>query len=158
MIGTHDSFISRLKKEVPALIILKCICHSSALIASKACSKLPDSCENLLHAIATYISGSAKRSAILREFQEFFGVESRKILKLSNTRWLMLHKCVTRLLDNWEVLKHYFHLEIIENKGKSAQFIFDNLNNDKIKAYLLFLKYSLNFLNSFNALFQSRKT
>jgi len=119
---------------------------------------LPDSCENLLHAIATYISGSAKRSAILREFQEFFGVESRKIFKLSNTRWLISQKCVTRLLDNWKILKHYFHLEIIENKGKLAQFIFDNLNNDKIKAYLLFLKYSLNFLNLFNALFQSRKT
>jgi len=96
MIGTHNFFISRLKKEVPALIILKCICDSSALIASKACSKLPDLCKNLLHAIVTYISGSAKRSAILREFQEFFGVESRKILKLSNTRWLILQKCVTR--------------------------------------------------------------
>jgi len=77
---------------------------------------------------------------------------------LSSTRWLALQKCITKFLDNWEVLKHYFHLEIIENKGKSAQFIFNNLNEDKIKAYLLFLKYSLNFLNPFNALFQSRNT
>ncbi|XP_032688991.1 uncharacterized protein LOC116852590 [Odontomachus brunneus] len=43
MIGDNNSFKSRLKKEVPALIVLKCICHSSALIASKACAKLPDS-------------------------------------------------------------------------------------------------------------------
>ncbi|KYN14691.1 hypothetical protein ALC57_13105 [Trachymyrmex cornetzi] len=94
MIGVRDSFATRLKKEVPALVVLNCICHSSALIASKACSKLPDACENVLHAVATYFSISAKRSAILCEFQNFFGVESRKILKLSGTRWLVLQKCV----------------------------------------------------------------
>jgi len=100
MIGVKNSFVSKLKKEVPGLIVLKCICHSSALISSKACTKLPASCENVLHAVATYFSGSAKRSAILSKFQNFFGVESRKILKLSGTRWLVLQKCVTRFLDN----------------------------------------------------------
>ncbi|RLU25331.1 hypothetical protein DMN91_001487 [Ooceraea biroi] len=157
MIGEHNSFMSRLRKEVPALIVLKCICHSSALIASKACSKLPDSCDNLLHAVATYFSGSAKRSAILCEFQTFFDVESRKILKLSNTRWLVLQKCVTRLLENWDVLKHYFYLETIENNNNSAVTISNTLNDNAIKAYMLFLKYSLNFLNDFNALFQGRQ-
>ncbi|XP_024872448.1 uncharacterized protein LOC112455009 [Temnothorax curvispinosus] len=156
MIGVRDSFASRLKKEVPALVVLNCICHSSALISSKACSKLPDSCEDVLHAVATYFSTSAKRSAILCDFQSFFGVESRKILKLSGTRWLVLQKCVTRLLDNWEVLKHYFHLETIESKNKSAITIFNTLNDNKIKAYMLFLKYCLKFFNQFNAFFQGR--
>ncbi|EZA55675.1 hypothetical protein X777_04184 [Ooceraea biroi] len=70
---------------------------------------------------------------------------------------LVLRKCVTRLLDNWEVLKHYFHLENIENKNNSAITIFNILNDNKIKAYMLFLKYSLHFFNEFNALFQGRK-
>ena len=43
MTGVRDSFVSRLKKQAPCLIVLNCICHSSALIASKACTKLPDS-------------------------------------------------------------------------------------------------------------------
>lgn len=64
----------------------------------------------------SYISGSAKRSAILREFQEFFDVKKNKLLKLSNTRWLVLHKCVIRLLENWEVLKSYFVLAVVEDK------------------------------------------
>jgi len=123
MIGIRDSFVTRLKKKVPGLIVLKCICHSSAIVASKACLKLPDACENLLHAIVTYISCSPKRSAVLCEFQEFFGVESRKILKLSSTRWLILQKCVARLLENWEVLKHYFSLEVLEKKSNSAESI-----------------------------------
>jgi len=72
------------------------------------------------------------------------------------TRWLCLHKCVIRLLDNWEVLKSYFILATIEDKVKSAELILEYLNDDSIKAYMLFLKYSLNFFNNFNALFQSR--
>lgn len=157
MIGIRNSFVSRLKKEVPALITLKCICHTSALISNKACSKLPDSCENLLHSITTYVSGSAKRSANLREFQQFFNVETHKILKLSSTRWLSLEQCVVRLLNNWEVLQHFFLLEVTEIKNKSAEIIFDSLNNNVIKAYFLFLKYSLHFFNNFNTLYQSRK-
>lgn len=65
MIGRHNSFMSRLKLEIPGLIILNCICHSSALIASKACEKLSESCEILIRGVSTYISGSAKRCAIL---------------------------------------------------------------------------------------------
>lgn len=72
-------------------------------------------------------------------------LRNKKILKLSATRWLVLHKCVVRLLDNWEVLKHYFVLAVHEDKLKSAEIILTNLNDNVIKAYLLFLKYSLQF-------------
>ena len=64
--------MSHLKLEVPELVTLNCICHSAALIASKACDQLPSSCETLIKGVATYISGSSKRCAILREFQDFF--------------------------------------------------------------------------------------
>lgn len=147
MIGCNNSFMSYLKVEVPELVMLNCICHSSALIASKACDKLPSSCENLIRGVATYISGSAKRCTVLGEFQDFFEVERRKILKLSETRWLCLHKCVTRLLDNWEVLKNYFILATVEDKVKSAELILEYLLNDSIKAYILFFKYSLIFFS-----------
>lgn len=149
--------MSRLKSEVPNLTTINCICHLSAIVASKACEQLSESCENLIRGIATYISGSPKRSTILTEFQEFFGVEKNKILKLCNTRWFVLHKCVIRILDNWDVLKHFFILAVNEDKLRSAEIILEQLNNNSIKAYLLFLKYVLNFLNNFNALFQSRK-
>jgi len=75
IIGCNNSFIFHLKLEIPELITLNCICHSSAIVASKACEKLPSSCENLIRGVATYISGSAKRSAILKEFQDFFNID-----------------------------------------------------------------------------------
>lgn len=156
MVGSKNSFMTHLKTEVPELITINCICHSSALIASKACEKLPSSCENLIRGVATYISGSAKRCAILGEFQDFFNGQRNKILKLSETRWLSLEKCVVRLLDNWEILKNYFMLATVEDKLKSAEIILEHLNDIFIKAYLLFLKFALNFFNNFNVLFQSR--
>jgi len=158
MTGCNNLFFSRLQLETSGVVLLNCICHSSAIIASRACEKLPDSCENLVRGIATYISGSAKRCAILTEFQEFFQVERQKILRLCNTRWLVLQNCVIRILDQWEVLKTYFILATIEDKSKSAEVILTQLNDNVIKSYLLFLKYSLNYFNKFNALFQSRKT
>lgn len=157
MPGIGDCFISKLKKEVPALVVLKCMCHSSTLIASKACAQLPESCEKLLHSVATYFHEGAKRSTILREFQELFEVESRKILKLSGTRCLILQKCVAKLLDNWDVLKHYFYLETVKNNNNSAAAISNSLNDCKIKAFMLFLKYSLSSFNDFNTLFQGNK-
>lgn len=139
IIRIQNSSVIRFTKEVSALITLKCICHSSALIASKACSKLLASCENLLHAVATYISCSPKRSSNLCESQEFFGVESRKILKLSDTRWLILQKCVARLLENWEVLKHYSLIETMESKNKIVEPIFNSLNDNEINISFIFL-------------------
>jgi len=46
MIGRTNSFYSHLKSENPNLILLNCICHSSAIIASKSCEKLPKNCEH----------------------------------------------------------------------------------------------------------------
>ncbi|KAL0104015.1 hypothetical protein PUN28_016999 [Cardiocondyla obscurior] len=138
MTECNNSFAQYLKSEVPLLITLNCICHSSALVASKACKQLPSTCENLIRNIHSYISGSSKRCAILREFEEFFNVESNKLLKLCNTRWLILQKCVARILENWEILKNYFIVAVVEDKLQTAEIILDNLNNNKIKAYFLF--------------------
>lgn len=59
MTGCNNSFTTYLKLEVPDLITLNCICHSSALIANKV-----------------------KRCAILVEFQDFFEVERNKIKEI----------------------------------------------------------------------------
>jgi len=59
MTGKNNSFVFRLKSEVPNLILIKCICHSPTLVASKACKKLPRSAEEIIRSISTYVSGSA---------------------------------------------------------------------------------------------------
>jgi len=80
MIGNKNSFFSHLKSELPKLILMQCICHSAALAASKATQQLPRSPEDLLRLVSSYVSGSAKRTAILLEIQEFFDGHKKKIL------------------------------------------------------------------------------
>ncbi|KAK0157056.1 hypothetical protein PV328_011951, partial [Microctonus aethiopoides] len=46
----------------------------------------------------------------------------------------------------------------IEQKTKSAIDIYDGFTNDEFRSYLLFLEFSLDIFNKFNALFQSRET
>lgn len=157
MVGIHNSFTSKLKIFCPNIFVMKCICHSSALVASYACREIPKECEELLRVISSYVSESAKSSAELSEFQEYMEVECKKILKPSATRWLTLHPCIVRLLENWDVLKNFFRLASFEDKRKNADFIYEELQKDENKAILLFLKYVLNYINEFNALFQSRK-
>lgn len=52
-------YIKRQKNSLN-LIMLNCICHSFAIIASKVCEKLTPLCENLIRGVATYISDSAE--------------------------------------------------------------------------------------------------
>lgn len=40
MLGKNNSFMTRLQVETSTLTVIPCICHSAALVATKACSKL----------------------------------------------------------------------------------------------------------------------
>lgn len=133
------------------------MCHTSAIIANKACMCLPRAPEDLLRQVYTYLSGSSKRCAQLEEMQEYFNYKKKKILRVADTRWLSLHKCVERILENWEVLKDYFRVAVVDDKLKSAKTILKELENLCTKAYLTFLKFTLNYFNSMNAIFQSNK-
>eukprot|EP00102_Acyrthosiphon_pisum_P015002 XP_008185353.1 PREDICTED: uncharacterized protein LOC103310057 [Acyrthosiphon pisum] len=157
MVGIHNSFMTCMVEDSPKVIKMQCICHSSALVASKACLNLPRTVGQLIRSISSYVSGSAKRCAQLVEIQEFFDNQRKTILKLAETRWLALHQCVVRVLECWPSLIEYFRIALFEDKLKSAQTILDELLNPYTECYFLFLKYALNYLNTFNALFQSRE-
>ncbi|XP_066603455.1 zinc finger protein 862-like [Prorops nasuta] len=156
MLGSRDSFLTRLREIVPRVILLNCICHTSTIVAKKACKELPQDCFDLMRGVATYISGSAKRCAILKEFQNFCEIETHKILKIGETRWLSTQKCVDRLIENWSCLRLFFTDACFNDKLESATKILDLLNSDMIKSYFLFLNYALTAFNKFNAFFQSR--
>jgi len=53
------------------------------------------------------------------------------------------------------VLISYFRVAVVEDKLLSAENILRSMENSYTRAYLLFLKYVLNILNKFYALFQS---
>ena len=71
MIGRFSSFCSKLKTMCPSLITVNCICHSAALVSSKACSEIPSYIEKFIRNLTVYINSSAKRSVNFANFQEF---------------------------------------------------------------------------------------
>ncbi|EZA62160.1 hypothetical protein X777_06109, partial [Ooceraea biroi] len=133
------------------LLIFPCPCHSSALAAHAACAKIPKK-------IASYINSSPKRTAIFHEFCNCFQEKYRKILRLSDTRWLSHYTCVERLLQSWCTITHFLQEMVVSEKCKSAIHLLSMIDNVELKAYFLFLKYVLHFFNAFNAFFQSTET
>lgn len=110
MVGKNNSYFLRLKSDVPDSLLLKCICHSTALVASKACTKLPEILEDIMRGVYSYVAGSSKRCDRdqLKEMQSYFQIQYYKILNLAGTRWFAVHQCVERLLLNWDILKYFF--------------------------------------------------
>ena len=158
MTGKHLSFKKKLEEKCKNLLTFACPCHSAALAAHAACAKMPAFCEEFLRKIATFINSSPKRSAIYNEISKCFQDTNRKILKLCDTRWLSHYSCIDRLLESWDIIKYFLSETIVSEKSKSGQYLLSVMENVETKAYLLFLKYVLNFFNSFNAFFQAHQT
>jgi len=160
MTGKYESFKTKLQNYCKNLITMPCPCHSSALVANAACKAIPVACEELLRKVGSFISSSPKRACIFEQFQKSFNFSSnnRKILKLSETRWLSRHLCVVRLNENWDILLKFLQEEQLSEKSKSGADLLSLMQNPEIHAYLLFLQYILDAFNKFNASFQARET
>lgn len=78
MVGNNNSFASRLREDNPNALVVKCVCHTCAIIASKACIALPRAPEDLLRQVYSYLSGSSKRCTQLSEMQDYFNVRKKK--------------------------------------------------------------------------------
>lgn len=155
MFGSHHSVKTLLQNDIPNLFVMKCICHSLALCASYASNKLPDSVENLVRDVYTYFKYSFKRQTEFKEFQVFVELKPHKLLQPSQTRWLSLHLCVKRILEQYSALKLYFQGQhLLDNKANE---IFSGLSKTTNQLYLYFLDFVLPILVKLNVEFQSEK-
>lgn len=157
MMGVNNSFSSRLKQNFPGIMILKCICHSLHICASKACEKLPRMCEDLARDVHAYFKNSSKRQCQFTEFQIFCNAKPHRILRPSQTRWLSLLSVVNRIVEQWDALKLFFNSQWQEHKTLASEHINIALNNPLIKLYYLFLRWVLPKIVQLNELFQSEK-
>ena len=110
--------------------------------------------KNLIHAVYNYFSHSAKRQGEFQKFQLFADVEPYQILKRCQTRWLSLHSCVQRLIEQWNAL-----VSVFSNTDNflSSQNILSQLQNPICKLYFHFLNFVLPKFTELNLVFQSSK-
>ena len=159
MFGENLSVSTLLKKDLPHVAAIKCSCHMIHLCASNSCLKLSTTLEDLCRNIYSHFSRSTLRQKDFVQFQEFVEVQPHKLLKLSQTRWLSLESCVTRILEQWEALRLYFTAFVAEGKDPSytTESILKGLSNKYVLAQLEFLSAQLRRLNEFNTMFQTTK-
>lgn len=155
MFGEHHSVVSLLKEELPDVAFIKCSCHLSHLVASKACLKLPRSVEDLLRNLGSHFSRSFSRQKKFEEFQQFFSVDIHKILSPTSTRWLSLKQCVDRVLEQYTPLKEYLRCLVFEDPSKTTEEMLSTMNSPFTQLYLEFLSYVLQLFTGFNVMFQS---
>ena len=72
MVGKFKGFHVYLKEIVPHLILLNCICHTSAIIAKSSCTAIPKEVEELIKSAYNYFSNSPKCSEELADIKLMF--------------------------------------------------------------------------------------
>lgn len=157
MMGAINSVASRLKKNLPGIYIIKCVCHSAHLCASEACKQLPRRCEDLAREIYGFFKNSSKRLSRLQQFQQFVNVSPHKILHPSQTRWLSLVAVVDRLLEQWSALTLFFTDCWLNERLVSTELIHNSLNDPFMQLFYMFLSWILPKFTNFNKFFQSEK-
>lgn len=90
MLRRNSGFQAFLKRDVvPSVFVLGCTCHSFALCASHASSHLPSFLEQFLRDVCCYFARSSNRQHQFKLIQDVVDSPKHKMLKLSQTRWLL---------------------------------------------------------------------
>lgn len=130
MMGNNHSVNVLLKKDLPHLFSMKCICHACSLCASYAGEKIPRFVEDLVRDVYNYIQTSPKRIDTYKQFQTFLELKPHKILHPCQTRWLSLHAAVAcNDLEQYDALKLFFIDAVTTERLTASQNILQNLNN-----------------------------
>ena len=137
---------------------MRCICCTAHLCVLHACEKLPRTAEDIVRDIYNYFCHSAKHQEELKVVQSFCNVEPHKLLHPCQTRWLSLHSCISRVIEQWEALEEYFKAVANEDELLSSNKILSLLQNPLWNLYFYFLDFVLPKFMQLNVMFQSLKT
>src|SRR5277367_672053 len=155
MMGTASGFQAQLKKEIPHVFVLGCVCHSFALCSNAASNRLPSWLEGFIKNVCFYFSRSSKRNHQFQLIQDIVQAQKHKVLKLCETRWLSREAVIERILEQWDALHLYFQSEASVDKVDGAGQILQMINTAGTKHMLLFVSYILGKVNVMNMEFQS---
>lgn len=90
------------------LIGIGCAAHILNNAMQTAADMLPIDLEGILNKIYSYFFIYTVRVESLKQFCDESGIQYRKILSVSKTRWLALMPCIERVLQLYQPLKSYF--------------------------------------------------
>lgn len=143
-VGQHHSVMTILREINPELIIITCICHSLHLAAEVACKVLPRHLDFMVRETHSWFSYRTKRQLKYAEiYKTLAGTLPKKIVKLSNTRWLVRLQAINTILEQWDALKLHFQITR-SNKERcyTAHQLYEMYCTPENKLFLTFLSNS----------------
>lgn len=161
MVGINNGVYTLLKKEIPHILLIRCVCHSLQLAVSHAVSgTLPRHLEFLCSETYGWFSKSYARqtsyAALYKTIND--GHEPLKIVRACATRWLSIETAVSRLMEQWVELKTHFEVSRLNEKCYTAEMLYGMFSNDINLAYFQFLLPVLTELQYVNKAFQSNSS
>jgi len=161
--GKNHSFYVLLKKKIPHIQLLKCVCHSLHKCAEYAMTTLPSNIGFLLRESRTWFSRSALRKYMYEDlYQKMNHTTPLKLRQLSKTRWLVVEEAVRTTLNQWECLKKHFNDVTSMVKGTkemekcyTARLLAEMYKDDTNFLYLVFLRPILKDVCDLNVQFQA---
>ena len=155
MMGSTGGFQAQLRKEIPQLFVLGCVCHSFALCANAASNRLPSWLEAFIKNVCFYFSRSSIRIDQFELFQDVVRAQKHKLLQLCKTRWWSREAVINRILEQWDALALFFQWQAAVDKVDGAGQILQTMNQAGTKHMLLFVAYILGKVNCINIEFQA---
>lgn len=158
MVGINNGVYQVLKREIPHLILIRCVCHSIQLATSAATAEsLPRNLDFLVRESYNWFSRSSSRQLYYRQIFSILndGEEPLKIPQACDTRWLSIQPAVCRIIDQWLELKTHFEIVRLSEKCYTAEMLYSLFRDELNLAYLLFLKPILSDLQRINKMFES---
>lgn len=158
MVGAHNGVYAQLKKDIPRLVHIPCICHSLQLAVSEASAKcLPRNLDFMLSETYAWFSRSSTRQNFYKSIYSVLneGKSPLKIVRACDTRWLSIEPAIVRVLDQWIELKTHFDIVRISEKCYTAEILSQMFKDDTNHAYFLFLKPVLSEVQRVNKHFES---
>ena len=157
MTGINNGVYAKLKKDIPRLILIRCVCHSLQLAVSHAAAEcLPRNIEFLVRETYNWFSHSAIRQAKYRELYACIndGLIPLKLVQVSQTRWMSIEGAISRIMQQWIELKAHFEVTKFSEKCYTTDMLHSVYSDQRNYLYLLFLKSVLGEVQRVNKAFE----
>lgn len=159
MTGVNNGVHAKLKRELPYLVLVRCICHSLQLAVSAVTKNfLPRNLEFIIKETYNWFSNSSSRQAAYKDLYKLIndGHDPLKIVQSCQTRWLSIESAVARIYTQWCELKMHFNLAKLKERCYTAELLHGMYSDDVNFAYIAFMYPILTDVNRVNKLFESK--
>lgn len=139
--NVHAMLEKKLKRQIMSIGCGAHIMHNA--MSSAANKIIPIDIENIVYKIYQHFSIYTLRTEKLREFCNFIGVQYKKLLYHSKTRWLSLAPCTERILFLFDAIKSYFLSE-----DNVPLVLYNFFSNNTVEFWLLFMQPQMELFNA----------